>query len=172
MSLCLTFHVNLGLSLRKTSQALNDLYNINISHTMVANYCRTAATVIKPFTDHYNYDKSDTFVADETYIKVRGVKGYVWFIMDAFSRSILGCQVSDNRLVGPCILAMRMAFRGIKKLDASFKFISDGYSAYPLASQQFALKEDNPLSFDVTQVIGLTEGFSSLFLDFEPEVTD
>ncbi|MBN4069995.1 transposase, partial [bacterium AH-315-G05] len=72
----------------------------------------------------------------------------------------------------PCILAMRMAFRGIKKLDASFKFISDGYSAYPLASQQFALKEDNPLSFDVTQVIGLTEGFSSLFLDFEPEVTD
>lgn len=156
MSLCLTFHVNLGLSLRKTSQALNDLYNINISHTMVANYCRTAATVIKPFTDHYNYDKSDTFVADETYIKVRGVKGYVWFIMDAFSRSILGYQVSDNRSVGPCILAMRMAFRGIKKLSASFKFISDGYSAYPLASQQFALKKDTPLSFDITQVIGLT----------------
>ena len=27
MSLCLTLHVNLGLSLRKTSQALKDLYN-------------------------------------------------------------------------------------------------------------------------------------------------
>ena len=32
MSLCLTLHVNLGLSLRKTKQALKDLYNIDISH--------------------------------------------------------------------------------------------------------------------------------------------
>jgi hypothetical protein len=55
MSLCLTLHVNLGLSLRKTAQALKDLYNISISHQMVANYARTAAVVIKPFVDHYEY---------------------------------------------------------------------------------------------------------------------
>ena len=36
MSLCLTLHVNLGLSLHKTSQALKDLYNINISHQQIA----------------------------------------------------------------------------------------------------------------------------------------
>lgn len=41
MSLCLTLHVNLGLSLRKTAQALKDLYNIQISHQQVANYART-----------------------------------------------------------------------------------------------------------------------------------
>ena len=155
MSLCLTFHVNLGLSLRKTSQALEDLYNIKISHTMVANYCKTAAIVIKPFVDHFDYEKSNTFIADETYIKVRGVKGYIWFIMDAASRSILGYQVSDNRSVGPCILAMRMAFSKVKTLCENFKFIADGYSAYPLASQQFALRENDPLNFDITQVIGL-----------------
>ena len=38
MGLCLTYHVNLGLSLRKTAQALKDIHNINISHTMVGNY--------------------------------------------------------------------------------------------------------------------------------------
>ena len=43
MSLCLTLHINLGLSLRKTSQALKDLYNIQISHQQIANYCKTAA---------------------------------------------------------------------------------------------------------------------------------
>ena len=43
MSLCLTLHINLGLSLRKTSQALKDLYNISISHQQIANYCKTAA---------------------------------------------------------------------------------------------------------------------------------
>ncbi|WP_081332867.1 transposase, partial [Eisenbergiella tayi] len=90
MSLCLTMHVNLQLSLRKTAQALYDLYGIRISHQQVANYARTAAIVIKPFVDHYEYPKSSIFTADETYIKVRGIKGYLWFIMDAASRSILG----------------------------------------------------------------------------------
>lgn len=167
MSLCLTLHVNLGLSLRKTSQALKDLYNINISHTMVANYAKTAAVVIKPFVDHYDYPPSNTFVADETYIKVRGIKGYIWFIIDAISRSIIGYQVSDNRSVGPCILAMRMAFKKIKKLPDTFKFIADGYSAYPLASQQFALKERDPFSFNITQVIGLTND-DEISTEFRP----
>src|SRR5690554_796667 len=156
MSLCLTLHVNLGLSLRKTSRALKDLYNIDISHTMVANYARTAAVVVKPFVDNYDYKISNTVVADETYISVRGMKGYLWIIMDAVSRSIIGYQVSDNRGVGPCILAMRMAFRHLKNLPSKFRFIADGYSAYPLAAQQFSLKEKDPLHFDITQVIGLT----------------
>jgi hypothetical protein len=86
MSLCLTLHVNLSLSLRKTSQALKNLYRISVSHQMVANYARIAAAVIKPFVNHYEYPKSGVMVADETYIKVRGIKGYVWLIMDAVSR--------------------------------------------------------------------------------------
>ncbi len=156
MSLCLTLHVNLGLSLRKTAQALKDLYGISISHQMVANYARTASVVIKPFVDHYDYPKSNTFVADETYIKVRGIKGYVWLIMDAVSRSILGYQVSDNRSVGPCILAMRRAFRHLKELPKNFRFIADGYSAYPLAAQQFFRQFGEAFQFNITQVIGLT----------------
>lgn len=155
MGLCLTYHVNLGLSLRKTAQALKEVHNINISHTMVANYAKTAAVIIKPFVDTYDYRPSNTLTADETYIKVKGIRGYVWFIMDTVSRSILGYQVSDTRAVGPCILAMRMAFEKYKQFPGkALKFIADGYSAYPLASQQFALYEDK--FFDITQVIGLT----------------
>ncbi|WP_368123963.1 transposase [Bacteroides thetaiotaomicron] len=167
MSLCLTMHVNLQLSLRKTAQALYDLYGIRISHQQVANYARTAAIVIKPFVDHYEYPKSSVFTADETYIKVRGIKGYIWFIMDAASRSILGYQVSDNRSVGPCILAMRMAFRGIKRLPEKFRFIADGYSAYPLAAQQFVRELGDSFQFDITQVIGLTNN-DAVSKEFRP----
>lgn len=156
MSLCLTFHVNLGLSLRKTSQALKDLYNISISHQQIANYCKTAAICIKPFVDQYPYRKDEVFTADETYIKIRGIKTYVWLIMNAASRSIIGYQVSDNRGVGPCILAMRMAFRGLTKLPEKFQFIADGYSAYPLAAMEFAKKFGKDFTFKITQVIGLT----------------
>ena len=156
MSLCLTMHINLGLSLRKTSQALKDLYNISISHQQIANYCKTAAVCIKPFVDQYPYEKNEVFTADETYIKVRGVKTYVWLIMNAATRSILGYHVSDNRGVGPCILAMRMAFQGLTKLPNNFKFIADGYSAYPLAAMEFAKKFGEDFTFSVTKVIGLT----------------
>lgn len=96
MSLCLTMRVNLGLSLRKTAQALKDLYGIQISHQQVANYCKTAALCVKPFVDNYDYKTGSTFTADETYIKVRGIKGYVWLIMDAAKRSIIGYQTSPR----------------------------------------------------------------------------
>ena len=95
--------------------------------------------LVKPFTDNFNYHKSDTFVADETYIKVKGIKGYLRLIMDAVSRSIIGYRVSDNRGVGAFILAMRMAFKNIVKLPKTFKFIAGEYPAYPLTAQQFAL---------------------------------
>lgn len=140
MGLCLTYHVNLGLSLRKTSQALKEVHNISISHTMVASYAKTAAVIIKPFVDAYDYQPSNSLAADETYIKVKGIKGYVWFIMDVVSRSILGYQVSDTRATGPCSLAMRMAFEKFKEFPGkALKFVVDGYSAYPLACQQFAI---------------------------------
>ena len=167
MSLCLTFHINLGLSLRKTSQALKDLYNISISHQQIANYCKTAALCVKPFVDHYDYKPGNTFTADETYIKIRGVKAYIWFIMDAAKRSILGYQVSDNRGVGPCILAMRMAFRWWKELPKNFRFIADGYSAYPLAAQPFFHEFGDKFKFDITQVIGLSNN-DTVSKEFRP----
>ena len=65
------------------------------------------------------------------------------------------CQVSDTRAVGPCILAMRMSFDKFAKFpNKALKFIADGYSAYPLAKQQFESEENKV--FDLTQVIGLT----------------
>ena len=122
---------------------------------MVSNYALTAAAVIKPFVDTFDYKPSKILSADETYIKVKGAKYYIWIVMDACKKSILGYQVSDTRSVGPCILAMRMAFDKFKEFPGkALKFIADGYTAYPLAKQQFELEENKV--FDLTQVIGLT----------------
>ena len=51
---------------------------------------------------------------------------------------------------------MRMAFQELKKLPENFKFIADGYSAYPLAAMEFEKKFGQDFSFQITQVIGLT----------------
>ena len=155
LGLCLSYKINLGLSLRKTALALNDIHGIKISHQQVANFLKTAAVCIKPFVDNYDYQVGSVFTADETYIKIRGIKGYIWFIMDAARRSIIGYQISDNRGVGPCIMSMRMAFKHLKELPEKFKFIADGYSAYPLAARQFFIQSKGKIKFDITQVIGL-----------------
>ena len=49
-----------------------------------------------------------------------------------------------------------MAFQRLTKLPENFKFIADGYSAYPLAAMMFAKKFGKAFTFRITQVIGLT----------------
>ena len=54
-------------------------------------------------------------------------------------------------------MAMRMAFEKLKnRLPEGFLFVADGYSAYPLAAQQFFHEFGDCLKFEITQVIGLT----------------
>jgi transposase-like protein/DNA-directed RNA polymerase subunit RPC12/RpoP len=172
MGLCLSYHVNYALSLRKTAQIMREVHNIQISHTMIANYAHTAACIVKPFVDSYPYVRSDTFIGDETYIKVRSERAFVWLVMDAVSRSVIGYFVSANRAVGSCILAMRLAFGRLTKLPDNFKFIADGYSAYPLAAQQFEQRQENPLSFEITPVIGLTnnDAVSAQFRPYKQKI--
>lgn len=154
MGLCLTYNVNLGLSTRVTARALYEVHGVKISHVTVANYAKVAASIVKPYVDNYDYKPSNYLSADETYIKVKGVRHYVWFVMDALKKSILGYQVSNSRDVGPCILSMRMAFSKFKEFPGlALKFVSDGYTAYKLAQQQFMLQG---MDFNLIQVIGLT----------------
>jgi hypothetical protein len=42
MALCFTYHVNLGLSTRKTAHALREIHGVNISHVIVANYAKSS----------------------------------------------------------------------------------------------------------------------------------
>ncbi|MCA1076544.1 DDE-type integrase/transposase/recombinase [Clostridium bowmanii] len=154
MGLCLTYNVNLGLSTRRTALALWEIHGVRISHVTVSKYAISAAAFVKPYVDNYDYKPTNYLAADETYTKVKGVHQYIWLVMDAIKKSILGYQASFSRDTGPCILTMRMAFDKYKEFPGkSLKFVADGYTAYKLAEQQFKL---NNMDFDVTQVIGLT----------------
>ncbi len=154
MGLCLTYYINLSLSSRATSRALWEIHKIRISHVTVNKYAKTAAVLVRPFVDGFDYKPSNYLAADETYIKVKGISYYVWFVMDALKKSILGYKVSDERDTGSCIITMRMAFDKFKEFPGkALKFVSDGYSAYNLARQEFLR---NDMDFDLIQVIGLT----------------
>ncbi|EGD48929.1 hypothetical protein Cpap_3356 [Ruminiclostridium papyrosolvens DSM 2782] len=108
----------------------------------------------KPFVDNFDYKPSNHLAADETYTKVKGDRHYVWFVMDALKKSILGYQISYTRDIGPCVLAMRMAFSKFKQFPGkTLKFAADGYTTYKLAQQLFS---ETGMDFNLIQVIGLT----------------
>lgn len=154
MGLCLTYLVNCGLSTRKTRDVMREVHGVKISHTQIASYATTAAYCVKPFVDFFDYKPSNFLAADETYTKVKGSRRYVWFIMDAIKKSILGYRSSNSRDTVPCIFAMRMAFDKFKVFPGNaLKFVADAYNSYKLAELEF---KKHGMDFDVTQVVGLT----------------
>lgn len=153
IGLVLTYSINLKLSTRKTSQALKDIHGISISHQQISNYLHVVGAVLKPFVDTFDYEPTNVLTADETYIKTKGKRTYLWFVMDSVKKTILGYQTSFDRSVGPCILSMRMAFEKFKIFPDDLTFVADGYTAYPLAKQQFEINENK--KFKLIQVIGL-----------------
>ncbi|NCC17257.1 MAG: DDE domain-containing protein [Clostridia bacterium] len=154
LGLCLTYMVNLGLSSRVTQRALLEIHGVKISHVTVSKYAKTAAAILQPYVDSYDYKPTQYLAADETYVKVKGTRHYVWFVMDVIKKSILGYSVSDTRTLEPCLRAMRMAFDKFTTFPGmAMKFIADGFPIYKLAQIQFALEK---MEFPLTQVIGLT----------------
>ncbi len=155
LGLALTYHVNYGLSLRKTASILWDIHQFKISHQTIANYASSASKVLRWFLDNYPYELSEDVAAcgDETYVKVKGKKHYVFFLMDAVKKIITSYSIFAQRDGVSAIKALYSTLSKFEKLPKDFTFIFDGNPIYLLAQHYFA---QNGISFDVKQVIGLT----------------
>ena len=67
LGLILTYHVNYGLSARKTAALMKDVHGVPISPEYIGHE-NSVALLLKPYVDHYPYELSDEFCGDETYI--------------------------------------------------------------------------------------------------------
>ena len=153
IGLCLTYHVNYGLSYRQTASILQDVHEVYISYKTVENYCKAVSSIIHPVLEFYPYNLSDTIAADETYIKVLGKTNYIFFWFDAIKKIVTSYRVYDKR---DSISSIKAAYSTLTKYDTlpeSLKVISDGNPIYNVAVQYWC---QNGLPFKLYQVIGLT----------------
>ena len=153
IGLCLTYHVNYGLSYRQTASILKDIHEVTISYKTVENYCKAASSIVHPLLEFYPYDLSDTIAADETYIKVLGKTNYIFFYFDAIKKIVTSYRVYDKR---DSLSSIKAAYSTLVKYDTlpeSLKVISDGNPIYNVAVQYWS---QNGLPFKLFQVIGLT----------------
>ena len=153
IGLCLTYHVNYGLSYRQTSSILQDVHEVYISYKTVENYCKAASSIVHPLLEFYPYELSDSIAADETYIKVLGKTAYIFFWFDSIKKIVTSYRVFDKR---DSLSSIKAAYSTLIKYDylpKSLKVISDGNPIYNVAHQFWS---QNGLPFELYQVIGLT----------------
>ena len=153
IGLCLTYHVNYGLSYRQTASILQDVHEVFISYKTVENYCKAASSIIHPLLEFYPYNLSDTIAADETYIKILGKTAYIFFFFDAIKKIVTSYRVFEKR---DSLSSIKAAFSTLIKFDKlpdSLKVISDGNPIYNVAVQYWT---QNGFPFKLYQVIGLT----------------
>lgn len=81
LGLSLTHHINYGIPSRKTAALMYDVHRVKISHQSILNYTKAIAPIVKPFVDDFQYDLSNSFCGDETYIKVNGRWHYIFFFL-------------------------------------------------------------------------------------------
>ncbi|MUV37525.1 hypothetical protein JNUCC1_01331 [Lentibacillus sp. JNUCC-1] len=153
LGLILTYHVNYGLSARKTAALMYDVHGIKISHQTILNYDNSVALIAKPFIDNYPYELSNSFCGDETYIRVKGRWHYLFFFFDAVKKIILSYPVSPNRDTLSAIKALDQVLQKFKTIPEDLMFVVDGNPIYILAQHYFA---QYGIHFDIHKVIGLT----------------
>ena len=153
IGLCLTYHVNYGLSYRQTASILQDIHEVYISYKTVENYCKAASSVVHPLLEFYPYILSDTIAADETYISVLGKTASIFFWVDAIKKIVTSYRVFAKR---DSLSSIKAAYSTLIKYDSlpqSLKVISDGNPIYNVAVEYW---KEHGMPFKLYQVIGLT----------------
>lgn len=116
-------------SLRNIALILRTVMNIQVSHTTISNWCTKFAPMFQNIAlqliPALNFN-SDEWHADETVIKIRGEKYYLWLILDSETRFVLGFHL-DRRRDSPQAFAVLNA---AKPLGTPQAIVSDRYPAY------------------------------------------
>lgn len=152
-----------GTSFRKIAFILKILYNINVSHVTVSDWCKKFAPIFHSkmlsLMPTMNFD-SDEWHADETVVKILGKKYYIWFIIDSETRFVLGFHLSPHR---DSPQAFRL-FDSVKQYGKPNAIVTDRYSAYKLPTKSiFGVKHIRVASFKDDISNNVIEAFNKQF---------
>ncbi len=149
----LTLYINYGLSSRKVSMLMKDLFDISISHQTVMNYAEASASLLQNLAINYKYNLGNILCGDETYIKVLGKSKYVFFFSDPKSKIITSWRIYDHRDTKNAVESILMSLHRFEKIPDDLLLITDANPIYN-AAQIFL--EMNDIKFNLQQVVGVS----------------
>lgn len=116
-----------GESLRNVAKSLR-LLGIDVTHQTVYNWIKKYTTLMQKYLDNVTPHVSDTWRADEVFVKIRGNQKYLFALMDDDTRFWIAQEVADTKhLHNP-----RNLFRMGKEFTKTNPrvLITDGLPAY------------------------------------------
>jgi transposase-like protein len=85
-----------GESLRNTAKSLK-LIGVEVSYRTILNWIRKYTELMEKYLDKITPQVSDTWRADELYLKVRGNMKYLFAMMDDETRFWIAQEVADTK---------------------------------------------------------------------------
>ena len=130
-----------GESLRNTMKAL-ELMGVKVSYRTILNWIKKYVRLMKAYAEKITPNVSDTWRADEIYIKVQGDMKYLFSMMDDETRFLIAQEVAETKEKHDARLLFHRAKRLMGKQPKTL--ITDGLSSYSIANEQVFCQSDNP----------------------------
>lgn len=140
-----------GLSLRKIARNVNDHFEIELGATTIYNWIQKYIPVISSYVNSLKPQLSDTWHADELFVKMKGGEtrkgeagiAYLWNVMDRQSRFLIASKLSEHRDTAGAIQAFNEAIHNAHGQNPQ-QIHTDALRAYREGiSQTFGLKVDH-----------------------------
>ena len=120
---------------RKVAQYLNDFHNIKVSHVTIAAWTKKFAPLFMAKASKFKpdqLDESDEWHIDETVVKIKGKKYYLWAMIDSETRFVVSFNLSPYRSSGA---AMEILYDAKVNHGEPNTIVSDRYKSYPVPIQ-------------------------------------
>jgi putative transposase len=138
-----------GESLRNTSESLR-LLGVQVSYRTILNWIRKYVKLMKDYTESLIPNVSDTWRADEIYIKIKGNMKYLFSMMDDETRYWIAQEVAETKDRHDARKLLQMSKQIAGKRPTAF--ITDGLPAYHLAFKQEFYSCKNPRSQHICHI--------------------
>jgi transposase-like protein len=116
-----------GESLRNTAKSLR-LIGVEVSHQTILNWIQKYISLMQRYLEKITPQVSDTWRADELYVKIKGDMKYLFALMDDETRFWIAQEVADTKHGHDARELLRMGKEIAEKTPATF--ITDGLASY------------------------------------------
>jgi putative transposase len=122
-----------GESLRNTMQSLK-LLGVEVSHQTVYNWIKKYTRLMRDYVEKLVPNVSDTWRADEIYMKIKGDMKYLFAMMDDETRFWIAQEVGETKTKHDARKLFTEAKRLMKKQPK--EFITDGLPTYSVTAMR------------------------------------
>lgn len=126
-----------GLSLRKIARNVNDHFDISVDFTTIYNWIKKYIPIVSEYVNSLTPQLSDTWHADELFIKMHGGQSYkgksnlafLWNVMDRKTRFLLASKVSEARDINGAVAVFKEAIKNAHGNEPE-QVLTDSLRAY------------------------------------------